>query len=103
MGSSTSSLVDEAEGEVAPRGAALPPSPVMGCLRSSQSSFIPRQLPRPSRHRERRGVIKRSVWQSIVVLKGTWRTLPGDLLFSQPVNRRVLVHSNKQQWMEHQT
>ncbi|XP_039979737.1 calpain-15-like isoform X2 [Xiphias gladius] len=37
----------------APRGAALPPSPVMGCLRSSQSTFIPRQLPRPGRHRER--------------------------------------------------
>ena len=53
MGGSTSSLVEEAEGD-APRGAALPPSPIMGCLRSSQSTSIPRQLPRPGRHRERR-------------------------------------------------
>lgn len=53
MGGSTSSLIDEAEGDT-PRGAALPPSPVMGCLRSSQSVSIPRQLPRPGRHRERR-------------------------------------------------
>ncbi|KAM7371438.1 hypothetical protein PAMP_008684 [Pampus punctatissimus] len=53
MGSSTSSLIEEAEGDAAPRGAALPPSPIMGCLRSSQSTFIPRQLPRPGRHRER--------------------------------------------------
>lgn len=54
MGSSTSSLVEEGEGSATPRGAALPPSPIMGCLRSSQSSFMPRQLPRPARHRERR-------------------------------------------------
>lgn len=53
MGGSTSSLIEEAEGAT-PRGAALPPSPIMGCLRSSQSVSIPRQLPRPSRHRERR-------------------------------------------------
>ncbi|XP_068434162.1 calpain-15-like [Clinocottus analis] len=54
MGGSTSSLVEEAEGDAAgPRGAAPPPSPVMGCLRSSQSSSLPRQLPRPGRHRER--------------------------------------------------
>lgn len=53
MGGSTSSLTEEAEGDT-PRGAALPPSPVMGCLRSSQSVSIPLQLPRASRHRERR-------------------------------------------------
>lgn len=53
MGGSSSSLIEETEGDT-PRGAALPPSPIMGCLRSSQSVSIPRQLPRAGRHRERR-------------------------------------------------
>ncbi|XP_024127087.1 calpain-15 isoform X2 [Oryzias melastigma] len=53
MGSSSSSsfLVDETDSDGPPRGGALPPSPNTGCLRSSQSSFIPRQI--AGRHRER--------------------------------------------------